>query len=321
MSQQTALVTAIGSFSADIAIKTLHRMNFEVIGCDIYPAEWVADSANVDRFYQAPYVRDTEEYLAFLKRICLEHAVAWLLPSTDIEVDLLCAKKEEFAECGVTICVSDEPVIRTCRDKLRLPGLLTDQSLVSLIPTQTAEGVDPDALTYPLILKPVDGRSSEGCHVVENAQGLAYFLSIHSGRSMLIQPRIPGRILTADVVCDGKTVACIARRELLRTGNGAGTTVEILENPTLTRFCTETAKKLGIRGAVNFEFIEGEDGSLYFLEINPRFSGGVEFSHIAGYPVVEQHLRCFMGQPILPCGPVRHLTIARKYEEYIMKES
>ena len=51
---KTALVTAIGSFSADITIKTLRNLGFCIIGCDIYPAEWIADSANVDFFGGQP---------------------------------------------------------------------------------------------------------------------------------------------------------------------------------------------------------------------------------------------------------------------------
>ena len=47
----TALVTAIGSFSADIVIKNLIKSGFRVVGCDIYPAEWIADSGNGASFY------------------------------------------------------------------------------------------------------------------------------------------------------------------------------------------------------------------------------------------------------------------------------
>ena len=60
---KTALVTALGSVSGDIVIKSLKRMGMRVIGCDIYPKEWVADAYNVDVFYRAPYVSDVEKYL------------------------------------------------------------------------------------------------------------------------------------------------------------------------------------------------------------------------------------------------------------------
>ena len=64
---KTALVTALGSVSGDIVIKSLKRMGMRVIGCDIYPKEWVADAYNVDVFYRAPYVSDVEKYLKFVQ--------------------------------------------------------------------------------------------------------------------------------------------------------------------------------------------------------------------------------------------------------------
>ena len=168
------------------------------------------------------------------------------------------------------------------------------------------------------MLKPADGRSSEGCHIIKSAEGLAYFGSIYAGRDMLIQPYIPGAVITVDVVCDCNNTACVARRELLRTKNGAGTSVEIIERDDLAHFCHIVSLELGIIGAVNFEFIEADDGKYYFLEINPRLSGGVEFSHIAGLNVVKQHMNVFIGQPMEPEFNLKKLIIARKYEEYIM---
>ncbi|MFQ9705363.1 MAG: ATP-grasp domain-containing protein [Enterocloster clostridioformis] len=52
------------------------------------------------------------------------------------------------------------------------------------------------------------------------------------------------------------------------------------------------------RGCVNMEFIEDRDGVYHMLECNPRFSGGVEFSCLAGYDCVTNHLRCFEGKEI-----------------------
>ncbi len=133
----------------------------------------------------------------------------------------------------------------------------------------------------------------------------------------IIQPFIKGNILTVDVVRNNDSqVVCMARRELLRNPSGAGTTVEIIQNDELTRICTEIATSLGIIGAMNFEFIEAPD-KLYFLELNPRFSGGVEFSHIAGYDVVSNHLRCFTVQLIDTEINIKKMIIARKYEEFI----
>lgn len=49
---KTVLVTAIGSFAADIVIKKMQGEGYTVIGCDIYQKEWLADAYHVDFFYQ-----------------------------------------------------------------------------------------------------------------------------------------------------------------------------------------------------------------------------------------------------------------------------
>ena len=38
---RTILVTAIGSFSAAVVVRKYKEEGFRVIGCDIYPAEWI----------------------------------------------------------------------------------------------------------------------------------------------------------------------------------------------------------------------------------------------------------------------------------------
>lgn len=60
---RTVIVTAIGSFSADIVIKKCRENGIRVIGCDVYPREWIADAGNVEVFYQVPYATDTDHYI------------------------------------------------------------------------------------------------------------------------------------------------------------------------------------------------------------------------------------------------------------------
>jgi len=43
----------------------------------------------------------------------------------------------------------------------------------------------------------------------------------------------------------------------------------------------------------------------------------VEFSHMAGYNVVINHLNSFLGARIEQPGKTRKMIIARQYEEYI----
>lgn len=311
------LVTAIGSYSADIIIKTLKAHGHTVIGCDVYPKAWIADAYNVDYFYQAPYATETNNYLQHIREICRTHEIQYILPLIDPEVDVLSCEKEVFAANGVCVCTPDEEVVRLCRDKHRLPSYLLRNGIKNVIPTYLLG--DNHIPTFPAFLKPISGRSSIGCQKIYTSAELQQMMDTVDNNNYIIQPFIAGNVITVDIVRDSQTstTVCIPRRELLRTVSGAGTTVEIIENPYLDSICVSIAEITGIIGAINIEFLEDSEGRLFFLEINPRFSAGVEFTHLAGYDAVTNHLRCFMDVPIQKKSKIKKMIIARKYEEYI----
>jgi len=265
--------------------------------------------------------------------VCDKEEADFLLPLTDVEIDVLHQWPEAAETLGVTICVSGPETIALCRDKGAMEHFLADKEICSLIPGRSLREVVEqeaesgyEALTYPLVLKPVDGRSSQGLRMVDDAGEMAWAVEQCRGvvDRYLVQPKISGNITTVDVIrCpETESVVCLPRRELLRTLNGAGTSVEIYRNPRLEEQCRKLAEQLDIRGCVNFEFIEHvqKDGSVewFFLECNPRFSGGVAFSCMAGYDMVENHLRCFEGREIAPMGEIGGQFIARRYTEYRM---
>ena len=315
------LVTAIGSFAADIVIKNLKKANCKVIGCDIYDKEWIADAYNVDRFYQAPFVSDGQEYLQFIIEICKEQAIDFIFPLTDIEVDFYHKNRDVFASMCVTLCISAERTIEICRDKMKLEQFLRDKDACQTIPTYWLADVNIKDLEYPVVAKPHNGRSSQGLHYIDNYEQMESFIGQNEVSGYLVQPKIEGDILKVDVIRNQKTttVGCVARKELLRTLNGAGTSVLVFRDNELEHTCIGIAECLDINGCVNFEFIKDKNGTKYFIECNPRFSGGVEFSCMSGYNFVINHLRCFEGKEIDLVEDIQEQFIARKYEEYITK--
>lgn len=361
---KTVFVTAIGSFSAGAVISACRRDGYQVVGCDIYPPEWVVSSMDVDRFYQAPYASDKTAYQAFIKEICRKEQVDYLIPLTDVEVDVFqdwrLENPEEFASLGAVVCMSDEKAISLCRNKEACAAVLEEQGACRTIPgyklaevlpvIRAYEGKDGADLegskeggweplnqwAYPLVLKPLDGRSSQGLQIIETPEQMLYAAKQCQNQAdrYLLQPRITGTVVTVDVVRNPETgeCVCLPRRELLRTLNGAGTSVLVFRDKQLESQCRRIGEILNVRGCVNFEFIEKERSPMeasfhpeawpvrYFLECNPRFSGGVAFSCAAGYDMIRNHLNCFTGQPLERMGQIREQYIARRYTEYRMKE-
>lgn len=324
--KKTAIVTAIGSFSAQEVIEGCRRAGLRVVGCDIYPAMWVVNSKDVDVFYQAPYAVDRDNYKSFLMDICRREQADYLLPLTDAEIDVLQDWPEKEEALGVTVCMSGHGAITLCRDKGKMERFLAPKKVCRLIPGTYLTELKKEDITYPLVLKPVDGRSSQGLQRVGGPREMELALELCRGKEerYLAQPLIEGNIVTVDVVRNPFTgqVVCLPRRELVRTHNGAGLSVYMFRDEGLEAQCRAMAEYIGICGCVNFEFIEAEEddgkGRWHFLECNPRFSGGVAFSSMAGYDMVKNHLNCFMGNPLEPMGEIHEQYIARRYGEYRM---
>lgn len=317
----TVLVTAIGSFSADVVIRRLHELGARVIGCDIYPREWIADSMNVDAFYHAPYATDAAAYGEFVRDVCAREKVDLIMPLTDIEVDFYNGEFRDSLPAGVTVCISSRDTIKLCRDKDALARFLAgSNSGVVGIPTRWLSEVADEDFDGPVVVKPIDGRSSQGLSRCRDAAAWDAARRPSDPERYIVQPLIEGPVVTVDVVRspDGSICAAIPREELLRTLNGAGTSVHVYRDKALESSCRTLANELDIVGCVNFEFIRSNDG-YRFLECNPRFSGGVEFSCIAGYDCVGNHLKAFVGGTLDQPEPFAGCWIARKYEEFVTK--
>lgn len=315
---KTTLLTAVGSASAQAALESLRRLGHRVIGCDIYPQAWNITSGDADAFFQAVPVTDEAAYVHQLMDAVEREGIDYIIPLTDVEVDVLCRCKANFASLGCTICTPDEPCAALCRDKLKMAQALEADGICRVIPTRSPYGWQPRESDFPLMLKPLHGRSSQGQAIVRTPEAFASALAARE--DYIAQPFIQGDVYTVDVARDlYGNVQCLPRRELLRTVNGLGTTVRMLPGHPLEAVCAAIAQRAGIVGVVNIEFIVRGD-EWWFLEVNPRFSGGVGFSLTAGVDFPALEIACHEGAFIGPRADVREMTITRRIEMVVTEK-
>lgn len=307
------LVTAIGSMSADCVISNLKNNDVFVAGCDIYPGEWHSTTSKCDRFYKAPLVSQESEYLTFISEICEQEKIDFIFPLTDIEVDFFNIHRAFFENKGVRICISSSETLNYARDKYNLYLLFENDADVPSVRTWTSDG----EFIYPCIAKPKNGRSSEGLMRLESSAQLA---NKETWDNYIFQEIIDGDIYTVDLLRSEKEnkEVCVSRIELLRTKNGAGTTVMMQQDDSLNLLVRKIGQKLHITGCVNMEFIKCNN-LFYLIDINPRFSAGVAFSHLAGYNMVLNHLKVFMDEPIEDQILYADQIFTKKYVEEILK--
>lgn len=306
------LITAIGSMSAECAIKQLKNDGHFVVGCDIYPGEWHYESKLCDAFVLAPFATMVKEYIDFLLSVCSEYQLKYVIPLTDLEIDILNKKRSLFTDAGIVLCMQSMEVLDIARDKNVLYTTFLKDKAVPSVRTCLLKDMPKD-FPFPCIAKPFNGRSSEG--LIRNAT-IGQVLAIEDKDLYILQEQLVGNVYTVDYVrssISGKDAA-VPRQELLRTKNGAGLTIQTSSDTTLIQLVSHIGKVLNINGCVNMEFIKS-NGKYYLIDVNPRFSAGVAFSVISGYNMILNHIRCFTGVDIDDPIKVDERIIIKKYEE------
>lgn len=317
---KTVLVTSTGSVATDIVLKSLKRMGFRVVGCNIYPKEWIVESCEMDAFYQVPPVSDGENYLKAIRDICLKESIGYIFPMIDYEIDFLNTQRRWFENQKVVLCMSSQRSIDTIRNKKILADFIDKNCPdTNSIPTMMMTDIKTLSWDFPVVCKPFNGRSSQGLLYIHDQREWDTALTEINRNNYIVQPYIDGPRIVVEVVRQEmpcKTVA-ITRRELLSTPHGCSLTVLVYQDQTLEKSACHLADALGIIGDANFEYILDNKGNYHFIECNPRFSAGCEFACMSGYDCVENHIKCFMGEEIEDYHFKHNMIIARKYEEYI----
>ena len=312
----TILVTAIGSFSADCVITTFREYGYNVIGCDIYPSIWIPASEKCNCVYQAPLAIKEKDYINFLLHLVDKEKINYIVPLTDIEIDVINKYRNKFI--NVTICIQSESTLSVARDKKAICEYFEKDSLIN-IPVFMHTRKLYDRFPLPAIAKPIHGRSSEG---IKRIYTVAELDDIRGKDDYIIEEIIEGNVYCVDYVRDKKGADfAIPREELLRTKNGAGTTVRIVPDTDLIQMASYIGKKLNILGCVNMEFIRSKENIYYLIDINPRFSAGVAFSNFIGYNMVISHLNSFLNKSIeLPIS-FKEQIVCKYYCEKLLWKS
>ena len=311
MKKRNILITAIGSFSADCAVRELKRAGHNVWGCDIYPSEWHAVSKELIGTYQVPLATDRDNYVEALLKVANDNAIQYIIPLTDVEIDTLNLNRDAFVSKGITLCMPSKETLAIARDKYALYKMFKDDSIVPTVPTYKT-GVDDIPNCIPCIAKPCNGRSSEGLRFIKESEELD---TVKNNENYIVQKFIAGPICTVDYVRDeaGNDFS-VSREELLRTKNGAGTTVRTFRDEKLIELVSHIGAAINVVGTINMEFIKHEN-DYYLIDINPRFSAGVAFSVVAGYNMVLNHLNCHFGKKV-DAGTIYHCgLLTKRYHE------
>ena len=267
------LITAIGR---RVELVEHLRKSLYVIGVDINNN--VAAKEFVDKFYIVPKF-DSNNYISSLLEICKKEKVQGIIPLFEKEFDILNKNREILRENNVELILSNEKTIRTFNDKENTDKFFLDNNIKT--PQKYTEDDLEEEFIYPVIIKPRDGMGSRGVFKANNKEEGKFFYKYVE--NPIAQKFINGEEYTVDLFCDidGDAITVIPRKRIeVRSGEVSKTST--VKDMDIIKEVIAITKKIKFFGPITIQCIKDDDGNIFFIEINPRFGGGVTASIYSG---------------------------------------
>ena len=304
-SRRVALVRSFGDALAELGVKG------SVIATDVDPLS--ASLAFSHKNIIVP-LSTSPDYITKIKQVCEDEKVSLLIPTIDEELNLFGRYKNDFAEIGVKIPVSDEEIGEICNDKYKTYCFFRDNNLPiahTWLPDEIRK-IKPD---FPLFIKPRIGRGAVNAYPVKNQKELDFFLDYV--KDPVVQTYLPGDEYTVDILCDfsGEVISVVPRQRLvIRSGVcDRGRTKKDMD---LINTSIHVAKTLKIIGPANLQ-CKVYNGKITFFEVNPRFSGAIQLTIKAGANFPRMILKMMNGGLIPVIGEFEEELTMVSYEESI----
>ncbi len=237
-------------------------------------------------------------YIGQLLDIVKKNKVKILAPTVDLDLKILAQNKKKFAEMGCCVLISAPEVVDICQDKRKTYRFLRRNGFDTPVTLSVASALSKKKLNWPCFLKPWDGYASRGNAVVKNRKELAFFAKRIP--NPICQEFITGTEHTCDVYVDfNMKVRCVVPRKRIEVRAGEVSKGQIVKNP---RICSKAAKLVETLGAgpgvITLQLFLTEDNKVKFIEINPRFGGGVPLAIKAGANFPKWILQEFLDRKV-----------------------
>lgn len=281
------LVTGAGGPAGVAVIRALRRAGHQVIAADA--DAYAVGFRLADEFAQVPRADDPAFAEDVIKAVARSGAVA-LISTVAEELAPLHAAAGPLAEAGAATWLPDPWSVRHCVDKWLFNELMTTHG----VPVPATGRGSERGVPGPWIVKPRFGRGSRDVYDAASASDLSY--ALNHAPEPLVQSKVSGREFTVDTLSgrDGQLYGAVPRWRV-ETKAGISTKGVTFDDPELIEMVTRILGVLRLAGPACIQGFRTATGQLVFIEVNPRFSGGLPLSLAAGADLVGQYLSGILG--------------------------
>lgn len=221
-------------------------------------------------------------YIKELLGIVRTNKVKLLIPTVDLDLKLLALDKAKFDSLGCVVLVSKPEVVDICQDKRKTFRFLIKNGFDTPVTMSVRSALSKKRLKWPCFIKPWDGYASRGNAIVKNREELSLFAKRIP--NAICQEFIRGAEYTCDVYVDfNMKVRCVVPRKRIEVRAGEVSKGQVVKNSRIMDEATRLVELLGAGpGVITLQLFLTDDDKVKFIEINPRFGGGVPLSIKAG---------------------------------------
>jgi carbamoyl-phosphate synthase large subunit len=221
-------------------------------------------------------------YIKQLLSIVKSNKVNLLVPTVDLDLRLLAENKPRFAAMGCAVLISDPAVVDICQDKRKTYRFLRKHGFDTPATMSVRTALSKKKLNWPCFLKPWDGYASRGNAVANNRRELLFFANRIP--NAICQEFIEGIEHTCDVYVDfDLNVRCVVPRKRIEVRAGEVSKGQVVKHDLMMNEAARLVETLGAGpGVITIQLFLTPDKKIKFVEINPRFGGGVPLAIRAG---------------------------------------
>jgi carbamoyl-phosphate synthase large subunit len=237
------------------------------------------------------------EYAEQLLSLVERHGIRLLVPTVDLDLRLLARHERRFADLGCRVLISAPDVIDICQDKRRTSGFLAKHGFDAPLTMSVRQTLSTDRkglISWPRFVKRWDGYASQDNAVVHDREELQFFAKRIP--NAICQEYVEGTEFTCDVYVDFEMqVRCVVPRWRIEVRSGEVSKGQVVKHPGIMARSRRLVELLGAGpGIITLQVFLTDKDEIKFVEINPRFGGGVPLSIEAGadFPLwILQELR------------------------------
>lgn len=267
--------------------------------------------------------KDEFGYLRLLKATLKDVRPKVLMP---IFRSALIARHKTMMLEGIAVPVSPAGTIDQLDDKVSASALCTGLGIPQPRLYSDEEALENPQMLFstpgrPVVFKRSTGLGGDSVYFPKNGISLSNIIGSAGvrGRPHLIMDYIDGYDVSVDAIRWNGWFQAAGYRTMVPKRKGTSLVRVGVDMPELVGYARQILDAVDYRGACGIDFrIDRKSGKAFFLECNPRFSGGLKSSLAAGFDmpfILWQLCRGEMPEPVR----LRHCRLSIEWEEILSR--